>query len=327
VRRIQWYWILVVGLGISGYGIWLINLSNLKFLDIQLALTLIYVEVPIGLMLAWLVPILFERRSELAKQHALGRYKEDKEYLKKHYEEDLLPVISSWFVRRSSGTPLEYTVLSASAHYDTQGKSAIVKLTEPPTRTPEVLNDVIEHLSKGIPQDWNEWVSLKEKVNSHLEKVVKAWKDIENSVREKCKELGFVEWNGRGSEPPNSYWMWRIMIMLWSDPEYFEQQGKHLWDDYQIQAAEAWYRFGDFALSNKKENLDKLRTYLDHQSLVIAEIKKGLIREKSLLEKAGQEFQNSLSRVQEDYVRHHKNIPSSCSTCEEWLVELHSFGA
>lgn len=337
--RLAWYWFLILAGSLFAFGIWLYVLGTLKVLDLQLALTLIYVEVPTGLMLAWLVPILFERRSELAKQRTIDRYKELKAYLKKHYEEELLPVIRSWFVRRSSGTTLEYVVLSASTHYGTNGNSDIVKLTEPPTPTPEILNDVIEHLSKGIPQDWEAWLTLKAKVNSHLESVVKAWKNIEDNLTQECKELGLVEWDGRGQEPLNNYWMWRIMNMLWPDPEYFEHQGKHLWDDYRIQqesrsvtrsdgnaGAETVYRFGDFASSNKEENLDKLRTYLDQQSLTIGEIKKDLTREKSSLEKAGEDLRNSLRSIQENYERRHMNIPSSCSTCEEWLVELRSLG-
>ena len=83
------HWLgLFVALGsIAAFSIWLyvlgeiVEINGKPALDIQLVLSLIYVEVPLGVAVAWLVPTLFERRwkEEERQKETDRRRKEERE--------------------------------------------------------------------------------------------------------------------------------------------------------------------------------------------------------------------------------------------------------
>jgi len=314
--------------------------SNL--LDLRLAITLIVVEVPLGLGIAWLVPILFERRGKVIEKRMTDRYDELKGYLKKHSEEDILPVLKRWTVDSAPSTifgGLRYTVLSVSAYYAPKRQSSIGKLTEPNTSNPNILADITEHLSKGVPGDWRKWNGLKIEVASHLGKVVDEWNRIEDATRTECQELGLVEWDGTGQEPLERCTMTRIVETLWVDSDPSRGSGKHVWDIDPIPkeprlwvkpdgsgSREDVHRLLDLAASRNAETLKGLMRFLNSEGIEVRTTRENLAIESTAIEKEGQEFRTSLVAVADAYERLHVPVPASCSTCGRWLVELKSLG-
>ena len=64
----RWFWFLTVGLIII-IGLAVPLLINLQLFDLELAITLLIVEVPIAVLIAWLIPIILQQqRREMHKQ-------------------------------------------------------------------------------------------------------------------------------------------------------------------------------------------------------------------------------------------------------------------
>ena len=169
-----------------------------------------------------------------------ARRKELEGYLKAHFEKGLLPVIRAWLERLEpriflADMPLEYSLLSASAYYHPHRNSVISKLSEPHHPSENIVREVKEHLSTGYPELWSKWISLKDRVNSHLESVVRIWEEIEENVKDIAKELGLAEWDRKGSMPITDYYIInRLVEAIWIDPEYYQKQKRRFLDDYEI---------------------------------------------------------------------------------------------
>lgn len=144
-----------------------------------------------------------------------------------------------------------------------------------------------------------------------------------------ARKLGLPMWDGKGPIPTADYYhIDHLVTAIWKDPEYYEGQRRHIWDDYEIQhERDGWQFGGTWAFSQRQETLKELKDRLTLESGRITPIKGNLKSEKSNLERDGQAFANLLKNIEEDYIRHHKRIPSYCHTCEDWLKELGSLGA
>lgn len=262
------------------------------------------------------------------------RREELKGYLKKHYENDLLPVMRDWFksspkIDPFGPRPLSYFLLSGYVYYQPHGESVISRISEPMSFQKSVVDEVAEHLSTGCSDDWGKWISLKNSANSQLSSVKSAWKKIEKSIKIRTEELGLVEWDGRGAIPEFDYYHVRHLVeVIWSDPEYYQHQGKHLWDECTIQSEGKGYQLGGvWAYSQTYETLEKLEKCLSNESKEVSRIKRKLLKKKSLLEREGKDFESFLKRIEDDWVRRNVQIPSSCPTCKDWLDELAKLGA
>jgi hypothetical protein len=257
-----------------------------------------------------------------------------KGYLKRHYENDLLPVMRDWFKPSSKiepfgPGPLSYFLLSGYIYYEPDGKSVISLISEPKLFPKSIMDEVAEHLSMGYPDDWVKWTSLRDRANSHLNSVKNAWKEIEKNIKTKTKELGLVEWAGKGPIPKVDYYHTRPLVeVIWGDPEYYKSQGKHLWDEYAIQAEGGGYQFGGvWTYSQTYETLEKLKKCLSDESNRISRVKQKFLKKKSKLDNERKDFENFLKQIEDDWVRRNVRIRSSCPTCRVWLDGLAELGA
>jgi len=261
-----------------------------------------------------------------------ARKKQLEDYLKKHYENDLLPVMREWFKpaelpHMKISETHDYEILSAEIHYQPHNKSKIKKLSEPKHFEPNIIQDGIEHLRKGYPREWENWSKLKENVNTHLDKVVEIWSDIENSIENFANKSELIKWDGRGPLPSNFIVLDSLVRAVWNDPEYYQQTKRHVWDDYQInQNGNGWEFGGYWVKSQNRQSLIDFKNQLTIESGKIKNIKKELDKEKIKLEEKGQAFKIFLSSIDENYIRSHKRVPGFCLTCDPWLKELGSVG-
>lgn len=284
----------------------------------------------IGVILFFLDRLLFGGQSAREKhkleQKAAQRRKLEG-YLNAHYENDLLPVIKAWLqplVPPIDDSRQEYSLLSASAYYHPHGKSVISELSEPNHHRENIVKEVIEHLRTGYPEVWGKWISLKEAVNDHLGSVVQKWEKIEEDVKVIAEEQGLAGWDGKGTKPTTDYCSINHLVeATWNDPEYYRTQKRHSWDEYEIHPAGEGFQFGGtWAYSLRREVLEELKKRLTNESNKITEEKKNLEEERSNLESEGEVIKNSLKNIEEDYIRRHIEIRSSCPTCKKWLNEL-----
>lgn len=306
-------------------------LAYLKVIDWNQAITTVWVGIVVGILILLIDHLLFGEKDKLEQKDAQRRKLEG--YLKTHHENDLLPVIRAWLERPKRHSfaackPLEYSLLSASAHYHPHGKYNITEISEPTHLQENIVKEVIEHLRTGYHEVWDKWISLKKAINDHLSSVVQKLKEIEEDVKVIAEELGLVAWDGKGGKPTTDYYSIRKLVEgIWGDPEHYQKHEKHTWDGYEIYLEGEGFTFGGiWAYSLRRQVLEELKRRLTNESHKITAENKKLEEERSHLESEGKNVKNSLKNIEEDYLRRHIWIRSSCSTCKEWHDELAELG-
>ncbi|MCJ7635085.1 hypothetical protein MUP77_22180 [Candidatus Bathyarchaeota archaeon] len=300
-------WSLVKELGLIGWGIYMV------------------IEWLIGRKEAERQARLYAQAKQKLEDEAKRR-EEVKGYLKRHYENDILPVMRDWFKPSSKNVVIDprsmsYSLLSGCAYYHPYGKSYVAKISEPELFPKNIVEEAVEHLTKGYPENWKKWLVLKDRVNDHLKRIVTVWEEIEGSVKIKTKELGLAEWEGGKPNPASNYYHVDSLVeIIWSDPEYYQSQKKHMWDEYDIRPDEkGGFEFGGtWAHSQKREILEKTKHCLTNESDRISGVKKNLWEQRSKLEKDGKDFEDFLKEIEDDWARRNIRIRSSCPTCKDY---------
>jgi hypothetical protein len=139
-----------------------------------------------------------------------------------------------------------------------------------------------------------------------------------------------AEWEDEKLNPTSNYYHIDSLVnIVWSDPEYYRSQKKHMWDEYDTRPDEkGGFEFGGtWAHSQEREILEKLKQCLTNESERISGMKETLRKRKLKLEKGGKDFEGFLKKIEDDWVRRSIRIRSSCPTCKDWLDELAELGA
>lgn len=326
-------------------GLATVVLAYSHIIDWNQATSMLWVETVVGIII-YLYHLLWRDKEaeKFAETYAIkkqqlelraAKCKELENRLKKHYENDLLPIIREWFkpaflATRMKNHTMDYSLLSGRIYYYPQNKSVVSQISEPMHFPKNTVEEVVKHLTEGYPEYWKKWCTLKDNANNHLNRIVKVWEEIEDRVKVKAKELGLAEWNGKKLNPPSNYYHADILVgIIWSDPEHYQIQKKHLWDEYDIHSDEkGGFEFGGtWAHSQKREILEKLKQYLTNESDRISGAQKNLGEHKSKLEKEGTNLGNFLKEIEDDLMRRYIRIRSFCPTCKGWLDELTELGA
>jgi hypothetical protein len=312
--------------------------------DVRQAVTLGIIEVPIGVGVAVIVGKYVEKSVKEAEQlgEAIGknlqkaqanlkRIEELKELLNDHYNNDLLAILKSWFQPEGPGVlpkPLDYVLKGSSAFvvYNPNNQEFIQNLSEPNGFSKASVERTMAHLRIDGPQEWDNWIALKEKSRIHLKHVADIWDCIEINLRNSIGK-SLPEWDGMGDIPSEYYRIRDLVENVWLDYEYYANHHSHIWESlYPIQQdGNSWKKDNTWARSNDKKKLESLDDCLTGENERIKAERDALLADKNDLINEIDSFQQFLKKVidkYEDNIRVHKQISSTCERCSEWVKEL-----
>ncbi|MDE1852577.1 MAG: hypothetical protein KGI38_02385 [Thaumarchaeota archaeon] len=325
----------------------------MKVIDWQLGLTLVYVEVPIGVIVSILVSYLLResaKQAQLAVAQAQAFAKETqklqderirigevKARLSEHYQ-GVLHSMQFWFDDLQPSVPtgsayepkLTYTVarLVAAYWYSPPPKTDLRKLE---TRTyVEESAPEVEAPLRG--ENWSKWVALRERANAHLTRVGELWQKVVDDIRSETSSLGLKEWDGTLAlgKPVDHYWLHRLFTSLWLDYDSFQGQGTHLWDDANIVQGDddynrkkVWFFYDGGVQSTSREALEELKIWLPTEANAIAPAQKELREDADGIALDYDSLHRSWGKVERDYRgKRAERLLGSCPTCADWLAEL-----
>jgi hypothetical protein len=330
------------------FALWFEAFSLLGVIDEQMGLTLLYVEVPIGVLVGIVSSILREsaRQAKLARSFAQEtqrlqdrriRITELEEQLTIHYQ-DILHTMQFWFedslptISPFDGPKMTYTVLRlGAAYWYSPPQRTELKTLEIRVYVRDLAAEVEEHLGG---HEWQRWVSLREKTNANLTRVKKAWANIEGDIRSMTNELGLTEWDGSlaSGKPVNYYWMHFLLPNIWMDSQYSETNKEHIWDHEGIAQADddynrkkVWQLDNVWAQSESKDVLERLKKWLTIESEKVHPLEKEIREESKVIETDFEDLLKAWRSIEKDYRRKRvRRLPNSCPTCRPWLTELES---
>jgi hypothetical protein len=321
------YWLGGIFIGLA-YILW----KNGHYFEARLGITLAVVEIPIIVFGAVVANIILRESLHRQKEIEEGTTKalervqskerkinELKDNITRH-EQLIIPVFNSWV---SVGyfqegilkhqIDQQWVVLT----YDLKINSVELHIIR--NYNQNIVNDAAAHLRTGKPEKWDEWITLKEQVNSQLKRVGNLWAELVKTVETECKNQGFEQ--TAQNLPVEYYHLPNLIQNIWWITE-FNKTDEQIEAAWKITQIGDYWQIGSFLRSAKREKLENLKKFCLEEAKKIVIKTSGLFDERDKLQKKLSEFLQSMKVIFEDSTI--KNLPifGDCDTCRHWKSEL-----
>lgn len=321
--------------------------------DLQLAITLIVVELPLELLFFWITNRFLQSTREIkdtaealkqaldASQDRERRIKRDEQkiqelngFIKNHQNADLIPIISTWFDTPAERTRysfsgqgqtfVQYAIRTASVSYLSDDGIRLEPLSEPKRYSSSERSNVectLEHL-RQYTQEWEQWIALKTRVDAHLNDVKETWteieQDLQRAIEAKCPELTALHILRETEWPKENYYHLRqLIIRLWSDEALGRKEEGSMWDINDLNTL--WLNCSADTAKKIREILTEI--FNKHQ---IPDKNEKFAQKEAALKQEADQFEAFLNRIMESYRSIHELVKHACSRCQGWVNEVNS---
>lgn len=269
----------------------------------------------------WVTVLIFLLRE--GRREKRERRRELEGYLENHSGVLVNEVLKKWFESKAADITIvgarefAYSTPLAKAYYKPHFKSRIQEPTEPQLK---YVDQAIEHL-KYYADVWNRWLDCKNLVKNHLEKAVKMWESIEETLVRNIPTK-FIGWDAKGTIPSTCYILDNTVWEIYTEARYFTASGKLLGvfkiipekDYFRVGVATLYAKSSDEGLLNEFTNI--VDAIIRDESLL--EQLKSLNEERNLIEGDVKDFQVALDKIIDDFENGHINLEGSCWRCKPW---------